>query len=62
MVQNRSKQTICSALKGKKGSIYNRTRAEGSNSSDRGYYSFSAADAISGAYLSFFCLCYALRH
>jgi hypothetical protein len=61
-VQNHSKQTICSTLKGKKGPIYNRTGAKGSNSSDRGYYSFSTADAISGAYLAFFKPCYSLQH
>lgn len=49
-VQNYCKQTICSTVKGKKSSIYNRIGAEGPNSSDRGYYSFSAANTIPGAF------------
>lgn len=58
LVQNHSKQTICSSVEGKKGSVYNRIRAEGSNSSDRGYYSFSSADAIPGTFRPFVYLMY----
>jgi hypothetical protein len=58
LVQNHSKQTICSSIKGKKGSIYNRVRTEGSNSSDRGYYSFCTADTIPGMFHPSVCIMY----
>lgn len=61
LFQNSSEQTVCSSVKGKKGSIYNRIRAEGSYSSDRGYYSFGTTDAISGK-LSSICLPHGLQY